>query len=119
MKNISYLCEGRGLWDSNAWKEIVVVIVADGREKINNNVLNVLGFQGLYLHGMEKTSVNGKDVHAHLFEFTTQVNVNEFLKREKSKKSRIFPCQTVFLLKEKNKKKINSHRWFFNALCKV
>lgn len=27
------------------------------------------------------------------------------------------PIQMIFVLKEKNAKKINSHRWFFNALC--
>lgn len=29
------------------------------------------------------------------------------------------PCQTIFCLKEKNQKKINSHRWFLTAICKV
>jgi len=27
------------------------------------------------------------------------------------------PCQTIFCLKEKNQKKINSHRWFLGAIC--
>jgi len=29
------------------------------------------------------------------------------------------PCQTIFCLKEKNQKKINSHRWFLTAICRV
>ena len=27
----------------------------------------------------------------------------------------IVPVQIIFCLKEQNKKKLNSHRWFFNA----
>ena len=29
------------------------------------------------------------------------------------------PCQTILCLKEKNQKKINSHRWFLTACCEV
>ncbi|CAJ0754228.1 11975_t:CDS:2 [Entrophospora sp. SA101] len=31
----------------------------------------------------------------------------------------IFPVQVIFCLKEKNAKKINSHRWAFNAFCPI
>jgi chitin synthase len=31
----------------------------------------------------------------------------------------IVPCQILFCLKEKNAKKINSHRWFFQAFGPV
>lgn len=29
------------------------------------------------------------------------------------------PMQVIFCLKEKNAKKINSHRWFFSAFCRA
>lgn len=31
----------------------------------------------------------------------------------------MMPTQVIFCLKEKNQKKINSHRWFFNAIAKL
>lgn len=43
--------------------------------------------------------------------FTSNVVVSE--KGEVSKSA--CPVQIIFCLKEQNKKKLNSHRWFFNA----
>ncbi|KAH6562791.1 hypothetical protein BASA60_010995 [Batrachochytrium salamandrivorans] len=37
----------------------------------------------------------------------------------RTRKMGIFPTQVIFVLKEKNAKKINSHKWFFNAVCEV
>ena len=79
----------------------------------------------------EQNVVNGKPVTAHIYEYTTQsmftllflrvlrltwssVSVNPSLKIEGAEKG-IVPVQIIFCLKEKNQKKINSHRWFFNA----
>lgn len=42
------------------------------------------------------------------------VSVNPSLKIEGAEKG-VVPVQIVFCLKEDNAKKINSHRWFFNA----
>ena len=42
------------------------------------------------------------------------VSVNPSLKIEGAEKG-LVPVQIIFCLKEKNQKKINSHRWFFNA----
>ena len=47
---------------------------------------------------------------------TTQVSINadlDYVSKD------IVPVQLVFCLKEENKKKINSHRWLFNAFCPV
>ncbi|KAJ3330610.1 Chitin synthase, class 2 [Blyttiomyces sp. JEL0837] len=123
MKNIAYLCSGRCAgWDKDGWKEIVVVIVSDGRAKVNPLTLNVLSVMGCYMDGLAKASVNGQNVTAHVFEFTNQITVTRDLNvRSPNDKARdglsLVPCQTIFLLKEKNAKKINSHRWFFNAIC--
>ncbi|KAI9364387.1 chitin synthase-domain-containing protein [Zopfochytrium polystomum] len=123
MKNIAFLCTPRALWKRDSWKEIVVVIVADGRSKINPRVLTVLGVHGVYLSGLERSLINKKEVQAHMYEFTTQLSIDRGLKKRDFDDSKegvvITPCQTVFLMKEKNKKKINSHRWFFNAICKA
>ncbi|KAI9334396.1 chitin synthase-domain-containing protein [Obelidium mucronatum] len=125
--NIAHLCSRRGRegwdWDANSWKDVVVVIVADGVGACNPLSLDVLSAMGCYLDGAPRREINGRNVNAHLFEFTTQVRIDERLEPSftdsNDKRNKVVPMQTVFLLKEKNAKKINSHRWFFNGLCKV
>ncbi|KAJ3071847.1 Chitin synthase, class 2 [Podochytrium sp. JEL0797] len=122
--NIAYLCSGhsngRG-WGPDSWKEIVVVIVSDGRAKVHPKTLDVLSVMGCYMEGLPRASVNDNAVTAHVFEFSTQVRVNSHLVTrfgdEPVKAGPLCPMQTIFLLKEKNAKKINSHRWFFKAVC--
>ena len=46
--------------------------------------------------------------------FLPPVSINPSLKIEGAEKG-VVPVQVIFCLKEKNQKKINSHRWFFNA----
>ncbi|KAJ3081062.1 Chitin synthase, class 2, partial [Rhizoclosmatium hyalinum] len=120
-KNIAYLCSGRANWTPDAWKEILIVIVSDGRTKVNPTVLDVMKILGLYMDGLIQTKVDNKDVTAHMFEYTIQANMDKELERKgpnDTDEGIVFvPVQTMFLLKEKNAKKINSHRWFFNAIC--
>ena len=78
-------------------------------------VLDVLTALGLYQDGGQmKNSVNGKNVTAHLFEYTTSFALDPELHFKFPDKG-IVPTQMIFCLKEKNQRKINSHRWFFNA----
>ncbi|KAJ3389495.1 hypothetical protein HDU92_000992 [Lobulomyces angularis] len=116
MKNISYMCSSncKKSWGPNGWTNVVVCIVADGRKKINRRVLNCLGLMGVYQDGIMKEVVDGKPVSAHIFELTTQITINENMKINGLNEG-IVPAQILFCLKEKNAKKINSHRWFFNA----
>lgn len=55
---------------------------------------------------------------AHIFEYTTQISVDPEGKFKGAEKG-LVPVQMVFCLKEKNAKKINSHRWCFNAFGPV
>ncbi|KAI9057763.1 glycosyltransferase family 2 protein [Trametes sanguinea] len=98
-------------WGPDGWKKVVVCVVSDGRSKINKRTLQVLTLMGCYQEGIAKDSVAGKDVTAHIFEFTSNVVVTE--RGEVSQGA--CPVQIIFCLKEQNKKKLNSHRWFFNA----
>lgn len=66
---------------------------------------------GCYQEGIAKDSVAGKDVTAHIYEYTSSVVVTD--SGEVSQGA--CPVQILFCLKEQNKKKLNSHRWFFNA----
>ncbi|KAI0177762.1 class 2 chitin synthase [Pestalotiopsis sp. NC0098] len=120
MKNISHFCSRNKsrTWGERGWQKIVVAIVSDGREKINPRTLDALAAMGVYQHGIAKNYVNQKAVQAHVYEYTTQVSLDSDLKFKGAEKG-IVPCQMIFCLKEKNQKKLNSHRWFFNALGKA
>jgi chitin synthase len=58
--------------------------------------------------------INHKPVTAHLFEYTTSFAIDPNLHFKYPNKG-IVPTQIIFCMKERNQKKINSHRWFFNA----
>ncbi|KIY66737.1 glycosyltransferase family 2 protein [Cylindrobasidium torrendii FP15055 ss-10] len=120
MKNVAHLCSRTRskTWGKDGWKKVVVCIVSDGRQKINSRTLSVLAAMGVYQEGIAKNALNNVPVTAHVFEFTTQVSVTPNLRIEGAEKGYV-PVQLIFCLKEKNQKKINSHRWFFNAFGPV
>lgn len=115
MRNIAYLqTRTRSkTWGPNSWKKVVVFIVGDGRKKANERMLKMLSCYGIFQEGAMKDHVLDKEVTGHVFELTTQVIVDAQGGVQVSE----CPVQLVFCLKEKNQKKINSHRWFFNAFC--
>ncbi|OMJ24313.1 Chitin synthase 2 [Smittium culicis] len=118
VKNITHLCSRSKsrTWGADSWKKVVVCVVSDGRSKIDKRVLNGLGCMGVYQEGVMQNSVSGKPVEAHIFEYTTQIYIdgnNSIVGPDKG----TVPVQVLFCLKEKNAKKINSHRWFFNAFA--
>ena len=116
-ENIKYFCEFYR--DPEWWKHVLVVIVSDGRTKINPETLTILSAMGCYADGLIQEAVNGKPVTAHFFESTSQVCLSPDNKFYSAAQNHLMPVQTLFLLKEKNAKKINSHRWFFNAVCEA
>ncbi|KAG9127518.1 hypothetical protein FRC07_012805 [Ceratobasidium sp. 392] len=124
MKNIAHLCSRQAsmTWGADSWKKVVVCIIADGRKNVHPRVLDCLAALGVYQGdgGHMKNVVADKEVTAHLFEYTTSVALDpelQFKYPDPAKKGGpgVVPCQILFCMKEKNKKKINSHRWFFNA----
>ncbi|VUG20103.1 CHS2 [Brettanomyces bruxellensis] len=145
-KNIKKMYKGEEPFGKDCWKKIVVVVVADGRNKLNERAKALLTLLGCYQEGVIQEKVNGKDVKAHLFEYTTSFGIGKFeygssrsadgktqaQSTQKSTRSSHFssscpkiplvteqtiPVQLMFLLKEHNAQKINSHRWAFNFLC--
>ncbi|KAI1332539.1 glycosyltransferase family 2 protein [Xylariaceae sp. FL0255] len=120
LKNVEFMCNRKEskTWGPDAWKKIVVCVVSDGRAKINPRTRALLAGMGVYQEGIAKQQVNGKDVTAHIYEYTTQVGLqikNDTVQLIPKKQ----PVQMLFCLKEKNQKKINSHRWFFQAFGRV
>ncbi|KAF5011700.1 hypothetical protein FDECE_2209 [Fusarium decemcellulare] len=107
-----------------AWEKIVICLVFDGIDKANKSTLDVLATLGVYQDGVLKRDVNGNETVAHIFEFTTQLSIspNQQLIRPSlnADDPKIFPpAQIIFCLKQKNTKKINSHRWLFNAFGRI
>ena len=118
-KNIEYMCslkgKHKGLWDENGWKKIVVCVVNDGRAKLNSRTRAVMTALGVYQHGVMVEEVNQKPVTAHLYEYTTKVGIDIRKGVVETKPGIGCPVQMIFCLKEKNQKKINSHRWALQA----
>ncbi|KAF9425356.1 Chitin synthase, class 2 [Podila epigama] len=131
IKNIRQMClpgskaraHRNPVWaEEDSWKKVVICIVADGRRHLNPLILRVLAAMGCWQEGVAKNQVNGHAVQAHIFEYSTQVSVDSKLQLKgrtlKNTNSHQYPpIQIVFCLKERHTKKLNSHRWFFNALC--
>ncbi|TXT15990.1 hypothetical protein VHUM_00493 [Vanrija humicola] len=118
MKNIAHLCGRKNsrMWGANGWQKIVVCIVADGRKHVNPRVLDCLAALGVYQEGAMTNQVQDRPVKAHVFEYTTSFALDPDLHFKYPDRG-IVPCQILFCMKENNARKINSHRWFFNAFA--
>ncbi|KAF5364984.1 hypothetical protein D9758_008079 [Tetrapyrgos nigripes] len=128
MLNIRDICKSKKskYWRSNAeagqpgWQKIVVALVVDGLDPMDKSVLDILATVGVYQDGIMKKQVDGKDTVAHIFEYTTQLSVDHkpqlVLPQPGEDATNLVPVQIIFVLKAKNQKKINSHRWLFNAI---
>ncbi|KAJ8097494.1 chitin synthase-domain-containing protein [Lipomyces tetrasporus] len=125
-ENVYHFCKlkkgrpGAEVWGPEGWKKIVVCVVADGREKCNPRARAVMSALGCYQDGVAVNAVDDKPVTAHLYEYTTQIGISRTsptvsFAASDSSKHEMFPVQLLFCIKEKNAKKINSHRWFFDA----
>ncbi|CAK7234241.1 Chitin synthase, class 3 [Sporothrix curviconia] len=105
-----------------AWQKIVVCLVFDGLEKADKNVLDVLATIGVYQDGVIKQDVDGQPTVAHIFEYTTQLSVTpsqQLIRPVNDSPATLPPVQFIFCLKQQNSKKINSHRWLFNAFGRI
>ncbi|CAM1500735.1 Fc.00g098970.m01.CDS01 [Cosmosporella sp. VM-42] len=105
-----------------AWQKIVVCLVFDGIEKADKETLDLLATVGIYQDGVIKKDVDGKETVAHIFEYTSQLSVTpnqQLIRPTDDSPQNLPPVQFIFCLKQKNSKKINSHRWLFNAFGRI
>ncbi|KAI9716508.1 MAG: Chitin synthase, class 2 [Chrysothrix sp. TS-e1954] len=106
-----------------AWQKIVVCLVFDGIDPCDKGTLDVLATVGIYQDGVMKRDIDGKETVAHVFEYTTQLSVTpsqQLCRPHEDGGSTTFPpVQMLFCLKQKNSKKINSHRWLFTAFGRI
>ncbi|BFZ65325.1 Chitin synthase, class 3 [Saitoella coloradoensis] len=106
-----------------AWQKIVVCLIFDGASKADKGTLDVLATIGLFQADAMKADLNGKKATAHIFEYTSQVCFHPedgmiWPKGDEDEKA-FPPVQLLFVLKQENAKKINSHRWLFHAVGKM
>ncbi|KAL4904791.1 hypothetical protein BDW74DRAFT_21906 [Aspergillus multicolor] len=111
-------------WDKGgpAWQKIVVCVIFDGIEPCDKNTLDVLATIGVYQDGVMKKDVDGRETVAHVFEYTTQLSVTanqQLVRPHGNEATNLPPVQFIFCLKQKNSKKINSHRWLLNAFSRI
>jgi chitin synthase len=105
-----------------AWQKIVVCLVFDGIDPCDKGTLDVLATIGVYQDGIMKRDIDGKETVAHIFEYTTQLSVTpnqQLIRPLDDGPSTLPPVQMMFCLKQKNSKKINSHRWLFTAFGRI
>ncbi|KAJ6574660.1 glycosyltransferase family 2 protein [Mycena capillaripes] len=131
MLNVRDICKTRQskYWKTNAeagqpgWQKIVVALIIDGLEAMDKSVLDVLATVGVYQDGVMKKKIDGKETQAHIFEYTTQLSVDAkpqlVLPQEGDDALNLVPVQIILIIKAKNQKKINSHRWLFNAIGRI
>ncbi|KAF2403918.1 chitin synthase B [Trichodelitschia bisporula] len=105
-----------------AWQKIVVCLVFDGIDPCDKGTLDVLATIGIYQDGIMKRDIDGKETTAHIFEYTTQLSVSpnqQLIRPLDDSSSTLPPVQMMFCLKQRNSKKINSHRWLFTAFGRI
>lgn len=130
-----------------AWQKITVVLVADGIGPMDKEVLDLLATVGVYQDGIMKKEVDGRETVAHIFEvgpsphlstysdaradmssllallqYTTQLSVDftpALVLPHHNDPNNLVPVQIILCLKQQNSKKINSHRWLFNAIGRM
>ncbi|KAK9894719.1 glycosyltransferase family 2 protein [Cystobasidium minutum MCA 4210] len=102
-----------------SWKKVVVAIILDGIEPADKAALDIFAAQGIYQDSIMKKDIDGVPTVCHIFEYTTQISISEkpqLIFPAKEKAEGLVPTQFILCIKAKNAKKINSHRWLFNAL---
>lgn len=104
-------------WGDGLWKKVTVVIVNDGRLQLHERTQKLLAALGVFQDGYAKSRVNDRAVRAHVYEYTSTVGIERVLADRVYLGVGDTPVQMVFCLKEKNARKINSHRWCFQAFA--
>lgn len=104
------------------WQKITVALIVDGLDAMDKSVLDILATIGVYQDGVMKKQVDGRDTVAHIFEYTTQLSVDatpRLVLPQANNPNNLVPCQIILIVKAQNQRKINSHRWLFNAIGRM
>lgn len=105
-------------WGEDSWKKVVVCIINDGRLELNKRSEALLTALGIYQDGYAKSKINDRSVRSHIYEYTSTVGI-DCINDKVHLTPNSTPVQFLFCLKEKNSRKINSHRWCFQSFCPI
>jgi len=93
---------------------ITVALVIDGLDDMGEGVIDFLSGIGAFQRDIMKRQIDGKNTVAHVFESVIsarQLVTEDFFNG--------VPVQVILIVKAKNQKKVNSHRWIFNAVGRI
>ncbi|KPI37768.1 Chitin synthase 1 [Cyphellophora attinorum] len=103
-------------------RRTVICLLLDGYEHCDSEVLELLTSIGIFQEELMRSQVDGVATTAHIFERTCWLSSSELSSDriiEVENDEIRTPMQILLCLKEKNAKKINSHRWLFNAFGRI
>lgn len=99
------LADGRKGLD---WQEVAVCIIQDGLPMCDQSVVAAATVQGFFSPVVLQEDVLGTPSSLHLFEYTARYKKHAGIENYP-------PLQVIFATKTKNKGKLDSHCWFFDA----
>ena len=92
------------------WTEVAVCIVQDGLNMASEDVVAAATIQGFFSPVVIQSEVMGTATSLHLFEYTARYKKHAGIENYP-------PLQVLFATKGKNKGKLDSHCWFFDAFA--
>ncbi|KAJ5770984.1 uncharacterized protein N7511_003035 [Penicillium nucicola] len=114
---IDYMCSRHcEEFGKHGWKKFLICIVVDGRQNLSSSSRRLLSLLGLFRWEFMVGSVQEKAVEAHMFEYTTQVDLNHNGIPRTPGTPRKTPVQMLLCLKEKSEGRIEAHSWLSEAV---
>ena len=92
------------------WTEVAVCIIQDGIGNADESVLAASTVQGFFSPVVLQNEVLGAPTALHLFEYTARYKKHAGIESYP-------PLQVMFATKAKNKGKLDSHCWYFDAFA--
>ncbi|KAL3431839.1 chitin synthase-domain-containing protein [Aspergillus tetrazonus] len=114
--NIQYISQKRvSTWKRHGWKRCVICVLADGRGRLSEEAKAALTLIGLWQPTLAVRDVQGKDVLAHLFEYTTRVRLRGGTLHPLPECLQI-PVQMILCLTERHQGPQNCGKWLSEAI---
>jgi cellulose synthase/poly-beta-1,6-N-acetylglucosamine synthase-like glycosyltransferase len=108
-ENVKHLTHMEG---AEMWQQVVVTILADGKDAVSEDTLAFVASLGAFDREMlQDADAKGAATALHMFEYSAQITEQE------SFNMHFPPLQIIFAMKQERSGKLDSHRWFFEALC--
>lgn len=115
--NIQYISSQKRVktWKRHGWKRCVVCILGDGRGRLSEEAKAALTLIGLWQPALAVRDVQGQDVRAHLFEYTTCARLRDGTLQPLPECPQI-PVQMILCLTERHQGSQNCGKWLSEAI---